>query len=189
MIQDGEKQGFDIKIKSSFRSFEAQLNIWNLKAQGKKSLLDSKGAPLNFDQLNPQEVLLAIMRWSAIPGFSRHHWGTDIDVYDAHSIKFEDVELTPQEVAPDGPCGKLHLWLNDYLDESSFFRPYSSFQGGVEEEKWHLSHRHQSQKYYQQIDLDFFIQSIEKMPELFLRDLLLEKPEFYLKQYVLNITH
>ncbi len=24
----------------------------------------------------------AILRWSALPGASRHHWGTDIDVYD-----------------------------------------------------------------------------------------------------------
>ena len=47
------------------------------------------------------------MRWSAIPGSSRHHWGTDLDVYDAAAVTPDyQVQLTPQEwkALCDLPC-------------------------------------------------------------------------------------
>ncbi|MBL7664669.1 MAG: M15 family metallopeptidase [Bacteriovoracaceae bacterium] len=186
----GKAAGFDIQITSCFRGFEQQLNIWNAKALGQRVLLDSHGEPIDYNTLSPEEIVLAIMRWSAIPGASRHHWGTDVDVFDGNTMKREDVQLTPQEVAPDGPSGKLHLWLNEQIKKNKsfgFFRPYSADLGGVAPEKWHLSYAPISNEFFQEYTLDVFKKNLEQS-NLELAHVLLENPEFYFKQYVTNIT-
>jgi hypothetical protein len=45
-------------------------------------LLDAHNQPLDALQLGETERLHAILHWSALPGTSRHHWGTDLDIYD-----------------------------------------------------------------------------------------------------------
>ena len=50
----------------------------------------------------------------AIPGTSRHHWGTDLDVYDAAALPADyRLELSPAEVAPGGLFDSLHRWLDE----------------------------------------------------------------------------
>ena len=73
--------GFNLQVASSWRSFERQLAIWNGKWRG-APLLDADNQPLDALQLGDMERLHAIPRWSALPGTSRHHWGTDLDIYD-----------------------------------------------------------------------------------------------------------
>lgn len=137
------REGFDLTILSGFRSFERQLSIWNRKAAGELAVLDSDARPLNVATLEPRELALAILRWSALPGASRHHWGTDLDVYDARAKpKGYEVELVPAEVNPGGMFGPLHEWLDACIAEDrafGFFRPYDRDRGGVAPERWHLS--------------------------------------------------
>ena len=80
---DAAQAGFDLRILSGFRGFDRQRSIWNRKAGGELAVLDSGAAPLDIGRLSEEELVYAILRWSALPGASRHHWGTDIDVYDA----------------------------------------------------------------------------------------------------------
>ena len=47
-----------------------------------RPLLDANNQPLDALQLGETERLHAILHWSALPGTSRHHWGTDLDIYD-----------------------------------------------------------------------------------------------------------
>ena len=100
---DAREAGFDLQLVSAYRSFERQLAIWNAKAEGRRELLDAQGQPLPFESLTPEQRLFAIMRWSAVPGLSRHHWGTDIDIFDASRMAIGDVQLIPQEVEGNGP--------------------------------------------------------------------------------------
>jgi LAS superfamily LD-carboxypeptidase LdcB len=95
-------------------------------------------------RLAPAEQLHAILRYSAMPGGSRHHWGSDLDVYDAGAVD-EDyrVQLMPAEVAPGGVFDPLHRWLDERMsaDRShGFYRPYAMDSGGVAPERWHLSY-------------------------------------------------
>src|SRR3954467_11432795 len=76
------RQGFDIAITSGFRDFEAQQRIWNLKWKGERPVYDSLGVPRDHTSLTPDELAAAILCWSALPGGSRHHWGTELDVVD-----------------------------------------------------------------------------------------------------------
>lgn len=141
--QEAKKSGFDLAMVSSYRDFSRQALIWNEKAQGLRDLLDASGRPLLHSQLNPQQLLEAILLWSAVPGLSRHHWGSDIDVFDAKAMALSEVQLTPAEVEAGGPCAELHQWLDDSIANNQsfgFFRPYSNQACKVAEEKWHISY-------------------------------------------------
>lgn len=181
--------GADLKIISSFRNYERQLLGWNLKASGKRDLYDEDDNLVNFDDLNPEQLLFAILKWSAVPGASRHHWGSDFDIYDANKIKKEDVKLLPSECSPDGPCGELHQWLDQKIKENksfNFFRPYETLRGGVAQEKWHISFAAVSQSYNEAYSLDIFIQNIEQS-DLLLKSELLQNVELIYEKYVKNI--
>lgn len=141
---DALAAGFDLAIASSFRSYCRQLAIWNGKASGLRRVHDDRGRDVAIDSLSPRERLRMILRYSAIPGTSRHHWGTDIDVYDAAAAgPGYEVQLTPQEVAPGGVFDPLHRWLDQRMaagESRGFFRPYARDTGGVAPERWHLSY-------------------------------------------------
>ena len=138
------RAGFELKIESGWRSFDRQLSIWNRKARGELPLLDLHGNPLDALQLSPVQRMWAILTWSALPGTSRHHFGSDLDVSDAKAMRpGYEVQLTPQEVASDGMFGPMHDWLDRAIAEKNsfgFFRPFQAGKGRVQPERWHLSH-------------------------------------------------
>ena len=135
--------GLDIAIASGFRDFARQLTIWQQKCEGKRPLYDIQGQLVDPTQLTVGEKLECILTWSALPGLSRHHWGTDFDVYDPTAYRNNTqlrLELTPSEYQGDGPSAKLALWLQQHAEQFGFFLPYREYQGGVAAEPWHLSH-------------------------------------------------
>lgn len=141
--RDAEHAGFELRIASGFRSFDRQLAIWNAKASGQRPLYDQRGEPLDVDALSDEALMWAILRWSALPGASRHHWGSDLDVYDAAAVAADyPLQLSPEEVADEGVFGPFHCWLDRQLAAGAgygFFRPYDEDRGGVAPERWHLS--------------------------------------------------
>ena len=91
--------GFELTLCSAFRSFDRQLQIWNGKVSGKRPVMDGNGEPINNEALSPWSLIQAILRWSALPGASRHHWGTDFDIYDMRTMpEGYKLQLTPDEV-------------------------------------------------------------------------------------------
>src|SRR5262249_7684278 len=72
--------GFDRQAVSGFRDFDRQLAIWNGKFRGTRALLDADSRPLDAADLDQAQRVAAILVWSALPGASRHHWGSDCDV-------------------------------------------------------------------------------------------------------------
>src|SRR5690349_645982 len=75
--------GIDLVAFSGFRDFDRQLAIWNGKFRGERPMQDRAGRPLDSLAMSPADRVDAILFWSALPGASRHHWGTDFDVRDA----------------------------------------------------------------------------------------------------------
>jgi LAS superfamily LD-carboxypeptidase LdcB len=133
-------EGIDLQAMSGFRDFARQLKIWNGKFSGERPMLDSAGAPLDAATLSPRERIDAILLWSALPGASRHHWGTDLDLVDRSSTEAGyQIKLTPEEFAPDGPFAKLDRWLTIHAPRFGFFRPYQGMRSGVRPEPWHFS--------------------------------------------------
>ncbi|WP_022941007.1 M15 family metallopeptidase [Psychromonas hadalis] len=142
-LQKMAKQaGFNLQIASGFRSFEHQSVIWNNKYSGRTSLLDKNELPLDFTQLSELEKLHTILRWSALPSASRHHWGTDFDIYDPSLLpQGKKLQLTCMEYQPTGYFYELSNWLSDNMQRFGFYRPYQTDQGGVACEPWHISYQ------------------------------------------------
>lgn len=133
--------GIDLSACSSFRDFDTQLALWNRKWAGEKPLYDRASQLVDRGSLTDNEVVDAILCWSAIPGGSRHHWGSDLDVIDAAAVPAGyTVELLPHEYSTQGIFAQLTQWLDANIARFGFFRPYHSDRGGVSPEPWHLSY-------------------------------------------------
>jgi LAS superfamily LD-carboxypeptidase LdcB len=132
--------GLELSAASSFRDFDRQLSIWNAKYRGERPLVDRSGRELEAAALGPAERIEAILAWSALPGASRHHWGTDLDVFDAAALPDGvSLQLTPKEYSPAGPFARLGAWLDGNMHRFGFYRPYVTAGPGVSPEPWHLS--------------------------------------------------
>ncbi len=135
------RAGIDLAPASSYRDFDTQVRIWNEKWTGRRPLYARDGARLDPARLTAAERVRAILVWSAPPGASRHHWGTDLDVYDRAALASGGrPELLPAEYAPGGPFAALSSWLDAQMQRYGFYRPYRTDRGGVCPEPWHLSH-------------------------------------------------
>lgn len=157
LIADAKKAGFQLEVASGYRSFERQLHIWNDKCIGNKAILNDQGDVIDIDSLSALEKIYAILRWSALPGASRHHWGTDIDIYDAAATPLNyQLQLHPDEYTGDGLFAPMMAWLDEYLQQSNspaFYRPYLHDTGGVSPELWHLSYRPVASRYEAQFSV------------------------------------
>ncbi len=138
---DAGRAGIDLRAVSSFRDFDRQKTLWNRKWSGERTLYDRAGAALEPGRLSDAERVDAILCWSAIPGGSRHHWGSDVDVVDAAAMpEGYQVQLLPAEYAPGGVFERLTGWLDRNMHRYGFHRPYASDRGGTAIEPWHISY-------------------------------------------------
>lgn len=140
MRDAARRAGFDLSPVSSFRDFERQRAIWNGKYRGERPALDRRGRPVKMSALDSGARVEAILIWSALPGASRHHWGSDIDVADGAVIA---AGYTPAlevgEFRRGGPFAALSAWLGENMRRYGFYRPYARRGRGVQPEPWHLS--------------------------------------------------
>ncbi|GAB1262492.1 M15 family metallopeptidase [Aurantivibrio plasticivorans] len=181
--------GFDLVVASGFRSVEKQADIWNGKVRGERPVLNSDGQPIDIRKLTDWELLQAILRWSALPGASRHHWGTDFDIYDKSCLPAGyRLQLTVEECEPGGVFAAFYEWFSPLIDSdqaNGFFRPYAIDYGGVSREPWHLSYRPLADEFCAALSIDALAEIVEQS-EILHKDLVLKKlPEIY-QCYVLN---
>lgn len=78
-----------------------------------------------------------ILRFSSLPGVSRHHWGTEVD--------FNSVEVADWQPAASGKkAGQffaLGQWLQANAGKAGFVQSYTPGRtGGYQEEPWHYSY-------------------------------------------------
>ncbi len=131
MYAAAQKDGIKLVINSATRNFKHQKNIWDSKWNGKKAVDGKKLPPVS--KLAGKDRVLKILRWSAMPSTSRHHWGTDIDMNSADPKYWEK-----------GKGLETFLWLQTHAAEYGFCQTYSDFgesrQTGYQVEKWHWSY-------------------------------------------------
>jgi len=124
------KEGVKLSVISATRSFEAQKGIWEAKWTGKR-MVDGKNLATAVS--DPVERARIILKYSSMPGTSRHHWGTDVDLNSMDPKYFETAAGK-----------KIYDWLTSHASEYGFGQPYTA-KGeqrptGYEEEKWHWSY-------------------------------------------------
>jgi LAS superfamily LD-carboxypeptidase LdcB len=188
---DAVAEGFNLQIASGFRSFSRQLSIWNGKIDGSRPLVDENDQLLNPQQLASWRCVEAIMRFSALPGLSRHHWGSDIDVYDAAALPDGyRLQLTLAETQAEGPFAALHRWLDERIAANrsyGFYRPYAVDLGGIAPEPWHLSYAPLAQHYESLLQTPLLYQRLNTEPILLKEYLLTVLPQL-LQRYGLAVT-
>jgi len=175
------ENGFDLQVASGFRDFQRQKLIWNEKAQGKRPVL-GRGSSVGFD------LAKKILTWSALPGASRHHWGTDFDLYCLNSLPLDyKLKLTPEEFGPGGVLSSFGIWLQENLKDFDFFCPYQEDKGGVLPEPWHLAHGPSSVKFMESYTLPIFEKNLQESDLELSEHLLKNGPKLY-KNYFKNIS-
>lgn len=124
------KENINIEVVSAYRSFQRQKQIF----EGKYKRFTKQG-------LTPENALNKIIEYSTIPGTSRHHWGTDIDIIDANAPRPADV-LLPENFHGTGPYCKLKMWLDENAEKFNFYEVYTDNgnRKGFKYEPWHFSY-------------------------------------------------
>jgi LAS superfamily LD-carboxypeptidase LdcB len=185
------RDGIDLRAVSSYRDFDRQVALWNRKWRGERMLYARDGRPLDHARLSEQQLVDAILAWSAIPGGSRHHWGTDVDVIDQAAMpEGYEVQLLPSEYARDGVFARLTGWLDRHMSRFGFFRPYGSDRGGAGVEPWHLSYAPIASEAMEALSLSVLRTAIvqgdmlgkeavlDRLPEIYTRFILAIDPPF-----------
>ena len=124
------KDGIDIQLVSAHRSFERQQYVW-----------EDKFVRYTAEGLSPEAAIARILKYSTIPGTSRHHWGTDIDITDGN-IKNETRLLVPSKFHNNGPFVPLHQWMEANAHRYGFYLVYTNdaARTGFSYEPWHYSY-------------------------------------------------
>ena len=193
----GLARGIDLKVASGFRPFARQRSIWNRKVSGELKLRNRAGEVVSPRDFAPAALLELLSTWSALPGASRHHWGTDVDVFDAAARpEGYEVQLVPEEYAPGGPFALLGAWLDSTVgDGTPFARPYFADEGKergsaacpVAPEPWHLSCRsaaEEAQRAFSAEVLAGILRSLPAGEEVALADRVLADPEGYFDRWI-----
>lgn len=127
MHKSAKKDNIDLKIVSATRNFNGQKAIWERK--WKRSKISE-----------PIELSKKILRYSAMPSTSRHHWGTDLDINSVETSYFLS-EKGQREYA----------WLQNNAKDFGFCQPYTAKgedrKTGYNEEKWHWSYINIAKRY------------------------------------------
>jgi LAS superfamily LD-carboxypeptidase LdcB len=151
MESAAEKDGINLKIVSAYRGYDRQKLIWNKKYN---KFTDEYS-------LNPMDAINEIIRFSTIPGTSRHHWGTDIDIIDG-KYPDENNVLMSEKYEKGGIFYDLKKWLSNNSEKFGFFLTYNNDpkRKGFEYEPWHYSYKPSSKKYLKLLLISEFIMDI-----------------------------
>jgi LAS superfamily LD-carboxypeptidase LdcB len=136
------KDGIDIQLVSAYRSFERQQDIWEYKFER-----------YTAEGLSPEAAIARILKYSTIPGTSRHHWGTDIDITDGN-VKNEKRLLVPSKFHNNGPFAALHKWMQENAQRFGFYLIYTkdAERSGFSYEPWHYSYLPEAEVFLAQYD-------------------------------------
>ena len=178
MRKAAAKADIDIKAVSAYRSYHRQREIWNAKY----IKLISQG-------LSAIDAIQKITTYSTLPGTSRHHWGTDIDIIDNANPQSGDV-LLAEKFYGDGPSSALRSWMSQNAADYGFLEVYTDNPNrkGFAHEPWHYSY-HSLSKAYLEILTNYAISEIAKDEQLLGREFL--DAEFftsYTAEHLLDIN-
>ena len=124
MAEAARRDGIILQVVSGTRNYAYQVDIWNRKYQ-------------SFDGSRERRVEKVLL-YSSMPGTSRHHWGTDVDINTVEPEYFDSSE-----------GGRVYRWLQANAHQYGFYQPYTSNDEdrpeGYKEEKWHWSYLPQAE--------------------------------------------
>lgn len=178
MQRAAAKDGIAISPVSAFRSYQRQKEIF----EGKFERFTNQG-------MDAEAAVAKIIEYSTIPGTSRHHWGTDLDLIDA-AVTQPQSSLIAENYHGNGPYCRLKEWLDQHASSFDFHLVYTNnyHRKGFKYEPWHYSYAPVSVPYlkaYKQLDLQaFFADSSLKGKEVLSPDFM----DRYRTDHILDIN-
>mgnify|MGYP003880764325 CR=1 FL=1 len=166
------KEGVEIRAVSGYRSFERQREIWNKKVEA------------FLKEVNEEEAVKFVLRYSAFPGTSRHGWGTDLDIAGKEKIVNP---LESKNYREGGIYYEVYQWLKMNAEKFGFYQVYVEDSGlrGIEE--WHWSYAPRSREF-----LSMFLEMVDagflKGRGIKLEEYVLNYFEEYKRHYMLKIN-
>lgn len=169
--QDARLHGFELEVCSGFRSFERQSMLFCAKFEGRRPILDRNEQVIREPILDPLARMRAILIFSALPGFSRHHFGSDFDIYAPNCLpEGQSLQLTYHEYMPDAYFYEFGQYLQENLDRFDFANPYqktdakqlSSNVPMVGFEPWHISHLPSAAPFLEAFDSELALDYVSK---------------------------
>ncbi len=131
MYEAAREDGIRLVILSATRTFDRQKIIWEAKWTGQRKTTGVNDIQQEYPE--PAERALKILEYSSMPGSSRHHWGTEIDLNNLESEYFTT-----------GAGKEIYDWLTENASKYGFCQPYSEIgprrPTGYKEEFWHWTY-------------------------------------------------
>lgn len=124
------QEGIKLKVVSSYRDYSHQNRIWERKYER-----------YTASGLSPIKAIEKIIQYSTIPGTSRHHWGTDLDIVD-NSVKQPRNVLLEKHFHNGGAFSRFKTWMDHNANDYGFYLVYTNKKGrkGFKYEPWHYSY-------------------------------------------------
>jgi len=166
------KDGIEIRAFSGYRSFERQREIWNKKVE--KFL----------KEVNEEDAVRLVLRYSAFPGTSRHGWGSDVDIVGKEKIHNP---LENKNYREGGVYYEAYQWLKRNAEKFGFYQVYvvNSELRGIEE--WHWSYAPRSREFLrcflEMVDVNFL-----RGRDIKLGEYVLNSFDEYIRNYMLKIN-
>jgi len=178
MQKAARKAGIELEIVSPYRSYKRQQAIWNRKYTSNAAL-----------GLTPEQNIAKIIEYSTLPGTSRHHWGTDVDLIDGSKEREGDV-LVAEKFHDKGPYVELKNWMDKHAEQFGYVLPYTKDpeRKGFYYEPWHYSYAPLSVpmlKAYLELDLRKLLVPESLEGSRYITQQFLER---YIQENVLGIT-
>ena len=112
-------------ITSGHRTFVEQVYEWELRWKNPRTETEFE---------DDVEKAKYILQYRSMPGTTRHHWGTDIDLNSFELAYYQKEEGK-----------KVYNWLKENAAAYGFYQPYTPYNEkrpkGYQEEKWHWSYK------------------------------------------------
>ena len=136
MSEAAKKDNIQIEIVSGYRSFDHQERIYNRKYK-----------KYTEQGLTPEAAIEKIIEYSTIPGTSRHHWGTDIDIIQNTIVKPKNL-LIASNFEGNGLFCPLKEWMDTNASKFGFKLVYTNDPNrkGFKYEPWHYTYISTSEK-------------------------------------------
>ncbi len=156
MKKEAAKEKIKLHITSGYRSYNKQIEIWN----GKYDRYSAKG-------LKGLELIRKITEFSAMPGTSRHHWGTDADILDISVLQPKNPLEQSHYISSKGVYNRLNEWMKHNAARFDFYEAYTDdpTRKGYEFEPWHFSYKPLAVNYLKNYNKKIKLSYI-KLPQL-----------------------
>lgn len=130
MKVEAAQENINLEVVSGYRTFQRQKEIY----EGKYRRFTNEG-------LSPEKAIQKIIEYSTIPGTSRHHWGTDLDIIDANPPRPSHL-LVAENYHGLGVYCEMKMWMDKNSERFGFYEVYTNNgnRKGFMYEPWHFSY-------------------------------------------------